>query len=319
VAQGLHAFTYAAARYGLVARPGSIPGAAYVAGLSNAFILSYLIITAFIMLLTPTGALPSPRWRWPARLAAAGIGLWSISAIISPRPLFPEYPDVGNPLTIPGLPTAALDAVSGVGAILVVLSLMAAVVSLFVRFRRARGIERLRLRWLMLAAALGPVAIAVFTLTPGEAWIVKNTALGLYLAALPLAIAASVTRYRLYDLDRIVSRTLAYALLTLALGACYALLALGLGQLVGGQESLVVAAATLAVAAAFQPARRRVQRAVDRRFDRRSYDAARTVAAFSIRLRSEIDLDTLSAEVLAVVDETMQPAGASLWLRPSRP
>jgi hypothetical protein len=319
LAMGLQSLTYAVARYGLVARPGSIPGTGYVAGLCNALVLWPLFFAGMIFLLTPTGSPPSRRWRWLIRVAVAGIGLCSFSLIVHPMPLFPEYPAIGNPLAIPGLPLAVLDVLTGVGGIVTLLSLGAAVVSLLVRFARARGLVRQQLRWLTLAASLGPVAIAIFIRTPEDAWAVKNGALGLYLAALPLAIAASVTRYRLYDLDRIVSRTLAYALLTVTLAAIYAVLALVLGQLAGGQESLVVAAATLIVAAIFQPARRRVQRAVDRRFDRRRYDAARTIAAFSTRLRSEIDLDTLSAEVLAVVDETMQPAGASLWLRASHP
>jgi hypothetical protein len=126
-------------------------------------------------------------------------------------------------------------------------------------------------------------------------------------------------RYRLYDLDRIISRTLAYGLLTLLLGGGYAAVVLGLGQMLGRESPLVVAAATLAVAAAFQPARRRIQRAVDRRFNRRRYDAARTIQAFSARLRDEVDLDTLSAELVAVVEETMQPTQVWLWLRPQPP
>jgi hypothetical protein len=115
---------------------------------------------------------------------------------------------------------------------------------------------------------------------------------------------------------RIISRTLAYGLLTVLLGSAYALVVLGLGRLLPQDSSLVVAGATLAVAAAFQPARRRIQRAVDRRFNRRRYDAAHTIQAFSARLRQEVDLDTLTGELLAVVEETMQPARASLWLRP---
>jgi hypothetical protein len=126
-----------------------------------------------------------------------------------------------------------------------------------------------------------------------------------------------VLRYRLYDLDRIISRTLAYGLLTVLLGGGYAALVLGLSQLVGQDSSLVVAGATLAVAAAFQPARRRVQRVVDRRFNRRRHDAAQTIEAFSSHLREELDLDTLSAELLSVVDQTMQPTTTLLWLRPS--
>jgi hypothetical protein len=141
-------------------------------------------------------------------------------------------------------------------------------------------------------------------------------AVGTCVALLPLATGAAILRYRLYDLDRIISRTLAYGLLTVLLGLGYAGVVLGLGRLLPQGSSLAVAAATLAVAAVFQPARRRVQQTVDRRFNRRRYDAARTIAAFSDRLREQVDLDTLSADVLAVVDHTMQPTRASLWLRP---
>jgi hypothetical protein len=140
-------------------------------------------------------------------------------------------------------------------------------------------------------------------------------ALGTCVALLPLATGAAILRYRLYDLDRIVSRTLAYGLLTVLLGGGYAGVVLGLGQLLGQESPLVVAAATLAVAAVFQPARRRIQRAVDRRFNRRRYDAAQTIQAFSERLRQQTDLDTLTAELLAVVEQTMQPTSASVWLR----
>jgi hypothetical protein len=140
---------------------------------------------------------------------------------------------------------------------------------------------------------------------------------GVCVALLPLAIGAAVLRYRLYDLDRIVSRTLAYGLLTVLLGGGYAGVVLGLGQVLGQDSPLVVATATLAVAAMFQPARRHIQRAVDRRFNRRRYDAAQTIAAFAARLRQQVDLDTLTVELLGVVDQTMQPTRVSLWLRPS--
>jgi hypothetical protein len=135
-------------------------------------------------------------------------------------------------------------------------------------------------------------------------------------AFLPVATGAAILRYRLYDVDRIVSRTLAYGLLTVLLGLGYAAVVLGLGRLLPQSSSLAVAAATLAMAAVFQPARRRVQQAVDRRFNRRRHDAARVIDGFSARLRDQVDLDTLTAEVLAVVDQTMQPTRAFLWQRP---
>ena len=139
--------------------------------------------------------------------------------------------------------------------------------------------------------------------------------------AIPVAAGIAILRYRLYEIDRIINRTLVYGTVTVVLGLGYAGVVLVLGQLTGGvtkdPPSWAVAAATLAAAALFQPARRRVQAVVDRRFNRRRYDAAKTIGAFSARLRDEIDLDTLSAELLAVVDQTMQPTKASLWLRPS--
>src|SRR5215204_6649094 len=188
------------------------------------------------------------------------------------------------------------------------------------RFRRARGVERQQLRWVALAAALVPVAVLVAIVASAIGGPAADTvitfAAGTVSWLVPLTLGAAVLRYRLYDLDRIISRTVAYGLLTVLLGGGYAAVVLGLGRLLPQGSSLVVAAATLAVAAVFQPARRRVQAAVDRRFNRRRHDAARTIAAFSTRLRDQVDLDALHGELLAVVGQTMQPTHASLWLRP---
>jgi hypothetical protein len=174
------------------------------------------------------------------------------------------------------------------------------------------------LRWVVLAAALmllaGPVVLVAVALGIP---VLADWAPAVWVVVLPVAVGAAILRYRLYDLDRIVSRTLAYGLLTLLLGGGYALVVLGLGQLLGRESPLVVAAATLAVAALFGPARRRIQGLVDRRFDRRRYDAANTIAAFSARLRQQIDLESLTGELRAVVEAAMQPTSVSLWLRPS--
>jgi hypothetical protein len=304
-------------RYGLVVRPGSLPGARYLAGVSFGIFLVWISLAGFVLLLTPTGSLPSPRWRWWARVAAAGPVLELLSAAVDPDPLYPEHPEVGNPLAFSALRPVQI-AVGIAGGAIILVSLLVAAVSLVLRYRRARGVERLQLRWLAFAGGLGAGLLLVLAVVAGLAGRdgVVLAALGAMVALLPLATGAAILRYRLYDLDRIISRTVAYGLLTVLLGLGYAAVVLGLGRLVGRDSSLVVAAATLAVAALFQPLRRRVQAVVDRRFNRRRYDAARTIAAFSAHLRDEVDLDTLRGELLSTIEQTMQPTGASLWLRP---
>jgi hypothetical protein len=314
---GLSGFIDGYALYGLLARPGSLPAARWPAIYSPAVAVAGIACVGFVLLLTPTGSLPSPRWRWWARVAAAAPVVYLVALTLNTEPLDPTYRSVTNPLGLHAFqrPIAVTHIVaSGVAVVAVVVGAL----SLVVRFRRARGTEREQLRWVALAAVLVSLAILVVLAGMGAGnQLLITWAAGISFAVLPLAIGAAVLRYRLYDLDRIVSRTLAYGLLTVLLGGGYAGLVLGLGQLLGRDSSLVVAAATLTVAALFQPARRRVQHAVDRRFDRRRYDAAHTIQAFSARLRQQVDLDALTAELLAVVDQTMQPTSVSLWLRPS--
>jgi hypothetical protein len=203
-----------------------------------------------------------------------------------------------------------------VASAVIIVAFVGAAGSLVGRFRPARGVERQQLRWVALAtvliALLAVVNLAALAL---GAYALAPLVGGLNPPILAVGIGAAILRYRLYDLDRIISRTLAYGLLTLLLGGGYALVVLGLGQLLGRESPLVVAAATLAVAAVFQPARRRVQSVVDRRFNRRRHDTARMIEAFGARLRDQVDLDTLTTDLLAVVDQTMQPTQASLWLR----
>jgi hypothetical protein len=292
-------------------------GAPAVLGLAvlDANVLVIPALIGFILLLTPTATLPSPGWRWWARVAATAPLLGLVSLALGP---FREVdPPVVNPLAIDALAGPLL--VVRTGAFVVAgLSIPLGAWSLVMRFRLAGAVERQQLRWLLVAAV--PVAMAVAVLAV-QALIGNQVELGwlvgFCLAVLPLGIGAAILRYRLYDLDRILSRTLTWGLLTLLLGGGYAAVVLGLGQLLGRDSSLIVAAATLAVWALFQPARRRLQAVVDRRFNRRRYDAAQTIERFSELLHHQVDLEHLTVELLAVVEETMHPTQASMWLRPA--
>jgi hypothetical protein len=211
-----------------------------------------------VLLLSPTGSLPSPRWRWWARVAAAAPVVFLPAVTLEPEPLDPAYRSVTNPIGLQALqlPIAVTDVVaSGI----TVAGVVVGALSLVVRFRRARGVERQQLRWVALAAVLASLAILVVLagMVVGSSVLIIWAA-GLSFAVLPLAIGAAVARYRLYDLDRIISRTLAYGLLTVLLGSAYAALVLGLGQLLGHDSSLVVAAATT------PPARSPLQRPAPR-------------------------------------------------------
>jgi hypothetical protein len=219
----------------------------------------------------------------------------------------------------------ALKVAGAIGLTAFLIAIFGCVVSLIVRFRRARQVERQQLKWLSYAAVLAGLAVLfqiVLTAVWGNTTLttqLSNAAVTGSLVCVPVAVGIAVLRYRLYDIDRLISRTLVYGLLTMVLGLCYVAGSLVFVLVAGAgtdPPSWLVAAATLAAAAVFRPARRRIQGIVDRRFNRRRYNAAQTIEAFSARLRDEIDLDTLSAELLTVVDQTMQPTQVSLWLRP---
>jgi hypothetical protein len=326
----IQAFATEYAIYTLRTDPGVLPGGRWVAWLRW---LSFPAVTsalAALLLLFPTGRLVSPRWRPVAWLVIGWISLISITNIFAP---FESYlPE--TPVRLTGGAARAVDTAGLVGWLLNGLVVPAAVACLIVRFRRSRGEERQQLKWLayagtMLAAgALAAPLLAlldqagVVRVAPSLRTLVAGLA-GLGLTGLPVAAGLAILKYRLYDIDRLINRTLVYGLLTVILGMTYAGAVLILGQVFGGvtqdPPSWAVAVATLAVAALFQPARRRIQAVVDRRFNRRKYDAAKTVEAFSIRLRDEVDLDALSAELLAVAHQTMQPTTATLWLRSSAP
>jgi hypothetical protein len=305
--------TLATTNYGVA---HAAPAAGLVARYVPATVAVAMACNGLTLLLTPTGHLPSPRWRWCAGIIAATPVVVLGIVTLSPGPGDRLIEAVDSPLDLRALDGGLLVAYQAASAVIIT-AFVAAAWSLVGRFRHARGVERQQLRWVALAtvliALLAVVNLAALAL---GAYALAPLVGGLNPPILAAGIGAAILRYRLYDLDRIISRTLAYGLLTLLLGGGYALVVLGLSQLLGRESPLVVAAATLAVAALFQPARHRIQAVVDRRFNRRRHDAARIIEGFGTRLRDQVDLDTLTAEVLAVVDQTMQPTQASLWLRP---
>jgi hypothetical protein len=266
-------------------------------------------------LLVPDGRLRSRRWRPVAALGIAAAALVVVGVGLAPARL--EDTSIANRFGLAGPAGAVADVLVAAGTLLWGATMVASLACVVVRLRSAGGVERQQLRWV----AAGAVA-AVAGLLAGAA-LPQRTVLSSILYAMvlciPLAVAVAVLRYRLWDLERLVSRTVTYAVVTALLVVPYLLIVPAAGRLVQGAGSLAVAAATLAAAAAFAPLRRRVQGLVDRRFNRRRYNAARTVEGFAARLRDQVDLDALRAELLAVVDHTMQPVGASLWLRPQRP
>jgi hypothetical protein len=221
-------------------------------------------------------------------------------------------------------PIGVLYVLYSVGSYAGLAAVLAAVASLVVRFRRARGTERQQIKWFVYAAVLAVLGFPLLAMgmnmlgNPSE--LVADVSIAALITPIPVAMGVAILKYRLYDIDRLINRTLVYGLVTVLLAGVYAGLVLVLGQLSGGvadgTPSWVVAGATLTVAALFQPARRRIQAAVDRRFNRRKYDAAKIIESFSARLRDQVDLDTLAGELLIVTDATMEPTTVSLWLRP---
>jgi hypothetical protein len=295
---------------GLVRDPGTVPGPEWLAWAEAVVWHPAFGLLAFLLLLFPHGRLPSPRWRPFAWLTVAVYLSLSLSAAFSPKAIHLYYPQATPPLRVPwaGLADTAFDWLL-VGQLLL---LATALLSLVLRLRRAGGEERQQVKWFVYTVVTVVVVFVTTTLALGAGYLFPLFGL------IPVSVAIAVFRYRLYEIDRLINRTLVYGLLTALLASVYAAGVFLLGRLLDpatGDSALAVAASTLAVAALFQPARRRLQALVDRRFNRRRYDAARTVERFSDRLRDHVDLDTLSAELLAVVDQTVQPASASLWLR----
>jgi hypothetical protein len=308
--------------YAQLAQPGLLPAGQALAWISSWILPPIIGIQVFSFLLFPTGRLPSRWWMWLAWLTVASAVAGTISSAFS----FGANAGLGpvqNPLGIEGF-TNVYEAVL---TFLTLLTVPAAL-SPFARLRRAGGVERQQIKWFAYAAAATVGGVVLAYMIPNSIdtppWF-ERAGYALLIAttpAIPVSIGIAILRYRLYDIDRIINRTLVYGALTVMLGATYFASVVVLQQVfrtVSGQQSTVaVVASTLAIAALFNPLLRRVQSFVDRRFYRRKYDAAKTLEQFSSKLRDDTDLNALRGDILAVVRETMQPEHVSMWLAPAR-
>jgi len=308
-------FCGAYATYALLAHPGSLPGGEAALWLHEWAFVGTMPGGNFLLLLFPNGRLLSRRWRLVAWIACAGMTGVALHEAFSLGPVggFP----LENPLGLGGVGGQVAQALA-ISYTLVILSIIASVASLAVRLRRSSGDERQQLKWLATGGAMLFVGVVASNVPGGPGLL----AILLGQMALAAAVGIAILRHRLYDIDVVINGTLVYGALTASLAAAYLgsvlLLQLALNPLTAS-SNLAIAGSTLAVAALFQPARRRIQAIVDRRFYRRKYDAARTLERFGAQLRDEVDLDALGDELRAVVAETMQPAHVTLWLRAPQP
>ena len=312
--------------YTLLAQPGSLPAGQAMAWISSWMLPIIIGLSVSYIPLFPTGRLPGRRWRWLPWLTVAFVVVGVTLSALSPGALVGVLGPIRNPLGITGFSNvyylAVLYTISPV-------LLGASALAVFMRLRRATGVERQQIKWFVYAAAASAIGTSLAYLVPGvidtPLWF-EQVGYALNLAtipAIPVAIGIAIRRYRLYDIDLIINQTLVYGSLSATLVALYlggvSLLQSLLGSLTGQESQLAVVVSTLVIAALFNPLRRRIQSFIDRRFYRRKYDARRTLEAFHARLREEVDLDSLAANLVSVVKDTMQPAHVSVWLRPDRP
>jgi hypothetical protein len=314
----LTGFVHGYAVYALFAEPGSLPWGEFMAWLASwIFFPPLFAVPVFLFLLFPEGKALSSRWRLVGWTAGIGIASVVLLAFAPGRLTEPPFEGVVNPVGVNGA-DPILDVVGPVGWASILLSILAAAASMLIRFRHAVGRERQQLKWMASAAGLFALAFVGSAFLSPVSEEIGQVAILLAYATIPIAAGVAIMRYRLYDIDRILNRTLVYGVLTALLAAAYLGIVVALQSVIPGADDsdLTVAASTLAVAALFGPLRRRVQRFIDRRFYRRKVDAQRTLESFSSRLREDVDLDHLRGDLLGVVLETMQPAHASVWLRP---
>jgi len=321
LSQGFDSFDTEYAQYTMITHPGSLPGGIWMNWLREWAWAPGVGLLPLSLLLFPTGRPPSPRWRWVPWVVAVAIALLIVPVGIVLWPM-KEMPSSYEALSAQGAV-----ALQRVGGVLVGISMVASAFSVILRFGRAKGAERQQLKWLALAGALTATFVAwnfLFLTGPPEfrgfGAVIGLAVLVIMLPSIPVAVGIAILRYRLYDIDIIIRRTLIYSVLSAMLALVYfgsVVLLQGLFRALTGQQQpeIVTVISTLAIAALFAPLRRRVQDAIDRRFYRRKYDAAKTLAAFSATVRDEVDLNKLTERLLEVVQETMQPAHVSLWLK----
>ena len=323
-AMGLvEALDFASFEYGLAASAGrSLRGSAYAGWVQLWIWVPFVALVAvYLVLLFPDGRLPSPRWR-PVGWLAGGFAVIAIAGLaFSPGSDRPNLPGLSNPFGVAPAAVPFDAAVAGLAGL--VGCVVLAVWSLVARGRRGTATERQQIKWLAWSGCLVAVALVpavTLSLTPGTAARLASAALFAAVLAMPAAVGVAVLKYRLYDIDRVISRTLAYTIVTGLLAGVYAGLVLVATGVFGLHTPVAVAAATLAAAALFSPVRRRVQRRVDRRFNRARYDAEATVAAFAARLKDAIDLGTVRDDLAGVVQASLEPAHISIWTsQPGRP
>ena len=306
----------------LFQRPGSIPPSHWFVLLGDVFFdIGLGVSSTFALLLFPTGRLPSRRWTPVAW--ASGIGLFGLVLSVPLSPDTFEGIPIHNPFALPSSHPLLL-LVEGGGFYLFAVCVVASVASLVVRFRRSTGTERQQLKWVAFSVVILGIGLAgtiLWELLNGAAEVsdnLENLIVTISVSLLPMAIGIAIVRYRLFDIDRIVSRTVSYGVIVVVLGATFGALVFVLGDLLPLDGQLPVASTTLVVAALFNPLRRRVQERVDRRFNRSRYDAARTIELFTRRLRSSVDLVELGRDLQTVAAATMQPVSMSMWLRGRR-
>jgi hypothetical protein len=274
------------------------------------------LVLFFTPFLFPNGRPVSRPWRAVLWLGIAVTGLITVMAALSEKLGEPDF-SLPNPIGVAGMPDVEASTIGTVLFILLGALILAAATSVVVRYRRSRGDERQQLKWFTCAAlvtALIPLTEDILQAVAGLT-VETDVAFAVAISLLPIAIGVAIFRYRLYDLGRLISRTVSYAVIAAVLAGVYAGSILALGSLVGQGKPLAVAGATLAAAALFNPVRRRVQSFVDRRFNRSRYDAARVVDGFASRLREEVDLRGLTMDLTGVVGSTLHPTTLSLWLR----